>query len=488
MRVGIIGAGMSGLFLAYHLAEAGIDYQIFEKRDGAGGTWHDNTYPGLHVDVITRSYEFPFARKNYWSKRYAPGEEIRHYLTGFARDTGIQAKIRFNTEVRLATWEDGAWTLTLPDGTTESFDVVVAATGFLHVPKQPTFPGTDTFLGHAWHSSGWDHSVDLDGKRIGVVGTGSSGIQVVSELGKRGYDVKHFIRTPQWILVKENPKISPIERLLLRIPLLAGHWDRRMARLRQATDGSETWRLVPGAEREEQNQRFLDKLAEEIPDPVLREKLTPTEPLGCKRIPKSPDYYQVVQKPNVEPVFGGVERVEPNGIVDVDGNLHELDVIVYATGFDTHAYMRPMDVVGPDGLTVDKLWAEGVYSYRGVALPGMPNFFLLNGPFAPVNSIAIPTCLRDEVGYLMRLFAAMGVGGEALAPTAEATEAFCDTVRAALPDTTYSLCDNWYTDQGGTPIIWPFTRQAHVDQYADLDLSHFERFEARGGRAKSTSA
>ena len=481
MRVGIIGAGMSGLFLAHHLSEAGIPYRIFEKREAAGGTWHDNTYPGLHVDVITRSYEFPFARRNYWSKRYAPGEEIRRYLVEFAKDGGIQQQIRFNTEVRVATWTDGAWTLTLADGSTEVFDVVVSATGFLHVPKHPTFPGTESYAGAHFHSSEWDHSLDLSGKRIGVVGTGSSGIQIVSELGRRGFDVKHFIRTPQWILVKENPRISAVERALLRVPWLAGYWDRHMARLRLKTDGSETWRLTPGREREEQNELFLKRLREEIPDPVLRGKLTPKEPLGCKRIPKSPDYYRVVQLPNVECVFGGVQHVEEAGIVDRDGNLHELDVIVYATGFHTHAYMRPMDVIGPSGVTVDSLWSEHVYSYRGVGLPHMPNFFLLNGPFAPVNSIAVPTCLRDEVGFLMRLFEVIRRDGHALAPTEQATKEFCDTIRTALPDTTYSLCDNWYTDQGGTPIIWPFTRQQHVDQYADVDLSDFERYPARGG-------
>lgn len=480
MRVGIIGAGMSGLFLAHHLAEASIPYTILEKRDAPGGTWHDNTYPGLHVDVITRSYEFPFARKNYWSKRYAPGEEIRRYLTEFARDEGIDRHIRFGTEVVLAQWLDGAWTLTFADGSTEEFDVVVAATGFLHVPKRPTFPGLDTFQGRSWHSSEWDHTADLEGKRIGVVGTGSSGIQIVSELGKRGHQVKHFIRTPQWIQIRENPEISLIERLLLRVPALAGYWDRRIMKLRVATEGSETWRLVPGPERDVQTKRFYDELAEAVPDPVLREKLTPKEPPGCKRIPKSPDYYQVVQRPNVEPVFGGVQHVAPNGIVDSEGTLHELDVIVYATGFDTHAYMRPMDVIGPDGHTVDKLWADGVFSYRGIGLPGMPNFFLLNGPFAPVNSVAIPTCLRDEVGFLMRLLDVVRREGVALAPTQAATDEFCGTVRSALPGTTYSLCDNWYTDASGTPIIWPFTRQQHADQYAELDLSDFERFPARG--------
>ena len=479
MRVGIIGAGMSGLFLGHHLGEAGIAYTIFEKRDGVGGTWHDNTYPGLHVDVITRSYEFPFARRHDWSKRYAPGSEIKRYLEGFAQDSGVVSHIRFGTEVRVATWRDGAWEVTLGDGSTEVFDVVVAATGFLHVPKRPTFPGVDTFQGGSWHSSEWDHSVDLAGKRIGVVGMGSSGIQIVSELGKQGRDVTHFIRTPQWIQIRANKRISLFERLLLRVPSLATYWDRRVMKLRIDTEGSETWRLVPGPEREVQTQRFYDEIAAAVPDPELLAKITPKDPPGCKRIPKSPDYYDVIQRPNVQPVFAGVQRVSETGLVDTDGTEHQLDVIVYATGFETHAYMRPMDVIGPDGMTIDKAWSEGVFSYRGVGVPGFPNFFLLNGPFAPVNSVGIPTCLRDEVGFLLRVLELADREGHALAPTGEATKAFTDTIRAALPDTTYSLCDNWYTDKGGTAIIWPFTRAEHAEQYAELRSSDFERFDAR---------
>ncbi|GAB3515992.1 flavin-containing monooxygenase [Phytohabitans suffuscus] len=476
MKVAIIGAGMSGLFLGYHLDRAGIAYTIYEKRPAAGGTWHDNTYPGLHVDVITRSYEFPFARKTWWSRRYAPGTEIRRYLVGFADEAGITPRIRFDTEVTSATYRDGRWDVTDAGGTTETYDVVVAATGFLRVPRLPRLPGMDSFAGTAFHSSAWDHSVPLAGKRIGVVGTGSSGIQIVSEMGNRGHQVRHFVRTPQWIIVKPNPRISMVERLLLRVPALVRYWDWRMSRLRLKTDGTETWRLVPGTDRETMTEQFHRVLREQIPDERLRAKLTPTEPPGCKRIPKSPDYYQVVQRDNVECVFGGIQRVEPEGIVDESGTLHPLDVIVYATGFDTHAYMRPMNVTGPDGVTVDQLWSEGVYSYRGVGLPGMPNFFLLNGPFAPVNSVAVPTCLRDEVGYLLKIFDVIRTTGRALAPTERATKEFCDRIRAALPGTTYSLCDNWYTDQAGTPIIWPFTRQEHADQYAALDIADFDTY------------
>ena len=344
------------------------------------------------------------------------------------------------------------------------------------MPRVPKLPGAESFAGTSFHSSRWDHSIDLTGKRIGVIGTGSSGIQIVSELGKHGYQVTHFIRTPQWILIKQNPAMSPLERLLLRLPGYARRWDAQLAAIRVQTEGPETWRLKPGPDRDDMGRRYLESLEREIADPELRRRLTPDEPLGCKRIPRSPDYYQVVQRPNVQCAFGPVSSVEPRGIVDSEGVLHELDVLVYATGFDTHAYMRPMTVTGLDGVTIDDLWREGVYSYRGVAVPSMPNFFLLTGPFAPVNSLAIPTCLDHEVGFLMRLLAVSRERGVALAPTAGSVRSFRDEIIKALPRTTYSLCDNWFTDQSGAPIVWPFTAAQHEAQFQSLELADFDTF------------
>ncbi|TNC29225.1 flavin-containing monooxygenase [Amycolatopsis alkalitolerans] len=476
LRMGIVGAGMAGLYAAYRLREQGHDVMVFEKDSDVGGTWHVNDYPGLHVDVITRSYEFAEMRSSAWSRRYAPGVEVGAYLKSFTREKDLYPLIRLGTEVTGTTWRGDAWEVVTADGSAHVFDAVLVATGFLRVPKMPRFPGLDGFQGPAFHSSRWDHSVSLDGKRIGVIGTGSSGIQIVSELGKRGHDVVHFIRTPQWIQIKENPPISWLEKVLLCVPATAKYWDRRMQRLRVRTEGPETWRLEPGADRNAANQRFLDMLEREIPDPVLRKRLTPAEPLGCKRIPKSPDYYQVLQRPNVRPVFGPVGGVEPDGIVDADGTKHPVDVLVLATGFDTHAYMRPLRITGANGVTIDELWRDSVFSYRGVGLPQMPNLFLLNGPFAPINSLAIPLCLRDEVGYLLRLLDVIGREGKPMAPTRAATERFVQTIRDRLPNTTYSLCDNWYTDASGTQVIWPFTRAEHGRQYDELNLDDFETF------------
>lgn len=467
---------MSGLFLGHKLNQAGKKFTIFEKGHEVGGTWRENTYPGLHVDVITRSYEFPFARSRHWSRRYAAGSEVRSYLNDVARRCDLERHIHFGVEISSAVFEDGRWTLTSTDGDSRRVDVVYAGTGFLHRPVTPDMPGRDSFAGPAFHSARWDHSVDLKGKRIGVIGTGSSGIQIVSELGQRGHDVTHFMRTPQWIQVKENPSISRLEKFLLGFPALSRYWDQRMRKLKIKTDGTENWKLTPGPERDEMTRRFLKVLEEQVPDPELRAKLTPTYQLGCKRIPKSPAYYKVIQQDNVRPVFGPIERIEPAGIVDGEGSLHELDVLVFATGFDSHAYMRPMQVVGAGGVTLDELWKDSVYSYRGVALPHMPNFFLLSGPFAPVNSLAIPSSLDDESLFLLKALDIIERDSVALAPSTQATERFCDQLGDAAERTTYALCDNWYRDRGGVPVLWPWARERHREQFEQLDLADFDRF------------
>lgn len=472
----IIGAGMSGLFMGHKLRETGRSFTILEKAQEVGGTWRDNTYPGLHVDVITRSYEFPFARSRHWSKRYSPGSEVGSYLREVADRCDLRRSIEFGVEVASAVYDDGRWTITSTDGQVWQADVVFTATGFLHHPAIPHIPGKDTFAGPAFHSARWDHSVDMTGKRVGVIGTGSSGIQIVSALAQQGVDVTQFLRNPHWIQVKENPDITPTEKIFLGVPFLSRFWDARMRRLKLRTDGPEGWKLEPGPERDEMTQRFLRVLEEQIPDPELRAKLTPTDALGCKRIPKSPDYYSSVQLPNVTMSFGQIQGITEKGVIDADGVLHELDVIVFATGFNSHAYMRPMQVQGEGGITIDELWKNFVYSYRGVALPHMPNYFLLAGPFAPVNSLAVPAALEDETSFLLRALDIIERDGVALAPTDEATSAFLSDVSAAAERTTFALCENWYRDRGSVPILWPWGRDRHREQFDQLNLADLERF------------
>lgn len=475
LKVAIIGAGMGGLFMAEQFRVAGIDYTIFEKAPQVGGTWYANTYPGLHVDVLTRSYEFPFARHHGWSRRYAPGPEVQDYLVRVAKSRGFMEHITFSTEIAQANFNGKEWELTAKDGRHFSADAVIAATGFLRVPSIPSLPGKDTFAGPSFHSSAWDHSVDLKGKRIGVIGTGSSGVQIVTELGRQGHHVTQFVRTPQWMMIRKNPKISLIERILLAIPGTAKLMDAHMKRMRVKIEGPDSWRFRPGPDRDRARAQFAAELSQAIADPELREKLTPTELAGCKRIAKTEFYYQVAQQANVKIVAGGVAGIEPAGLVDSRGAFHPIDVLVYATGFDSHAYMRPMQVRGIGGISLEDIWKNAVFSYKGVAIPRIPNFFMLNGPFAPVNLIPPPAGMADQAKLILNILNVVRRDRVAVAPTEEATFRFRDEVRAELPLTTFGECHNWFTDQSGTPIVWPWNRAEHTRRLSEFEMDDFER-------------
>ncbi len=384
-RVAVAGAGVSGLFMAEQLRRAGIDFTVYEKAGEVGGTWRDNTFPGLFVDVLSRQYEFPFQPNYNWSRKYAPAAEIRAYIKKVARDRGLTKFIRFNEEIVAARFTDGCWQIETAQGNkaernTDVADVFICATGFLHKPLFPDIPGRESFAGRSFHSAHWDHSVPYAGKRWGVIGSGASGVQITEALAWAGCDVTQFIRRAQWVHIRDNPYSTWRERLKLRLP---GGYQREQRRLWQMINEGDSWRLRPGPQREAMEREYRSYL-DLIKDPELKEKLTPDYNLGCTRIPKSDkNYYAAVQLPNAHIVKGQIASIVPDGIVMADGSKVELDVLVYATGFDAHAYMRPMRVTGLNGTTIDEAWKEQIYSYGGIALPGFPNLFMLYGPFAP---------------------------------------------------------------------------------------------------------
>jgi cation diffusion facilitator CzcD-associated flavoprotein CzcO len=239
------------------------------------------------------------------------------------------------------------------------------------------------------------------------------------------------------------------------------------------------WRLEPGAARKAMEQEYRRYL-EAVRDPELRRKLTPDYQIGCVRIPKSDrNYYEAVQKPNVTLEFGRIARIVPDGVEMEDGTKHQLDVLVYATGFDTHAYLRPIKVSGLNGVTLDELWANRIFSYAGVALPGFPNMFLLFGPFSPVNNVPVPMGLDQEIGYIMKLVEHARRTSSVIAPTATATDRFLERVEKALPNTTFVACSNWYSDNTGTPILWPFSQDEHKSFLSSVDWNDFEITQIR---------
>ncbi len=470
-RVVVAGAGVAGLFMAETLKRARIEFAVYEKAAEVGGTWRDNRFPGLFVDVLSRQYEFPFQPNYNWSRKYAPADEILAYVQKVARDRGLHRFIRFNEAVTGARFSGGRWHIETANGT-DTADVFVCATGFLHKPLYPDIPGRESFAGPSFHSAHWDHSVPYQGKRWGVVGSGASGVQITEALAWAGCDVTQFIRRAQWVHIRENPHSTWWERVRLRLP---GGYEREQRRLWQLINEFDQWRLKPGPQREAMEREYASYL-DHIKDPELREKLTPDYNLGCTRIPKSDrNYYEAVQLPNAHIVKGHIERIEPGGIRMQGGAFVPLDVIVYATGFDPHAYMRPMNVTGLNGLSIDEAWRERIYSYGGIALPGFPNLFMLYGPFSPVNNVPVPLGLEQEIGCIMRLVAEARSRRAAIAPTAAATERFLAKLGEAFPGTVWvGGCKNWYTSDQPTPVLWPFPQDQHRAFLAGAPIEDFE--------------
>ena len=470
-KVAVVGAGIAGLFMAEKLKRAGIDFTVFEKADEVGGTWRDNTYPGLYVDVLSRQYEFPFQPNYDWSRKYAPGTEIQAYIKKVASDRGLRKFVRFNEEIVAARFTGDQWHLTTAKGEVVVADIFIAATGFLHKPLYPDIAGRDSFAGPAFHSARWDESIPYAGKRWGIIGGGASGIQITEALAWERCDVIQFIRRAQWVHIRENPHATWFERLSLRLPFM---YRRRQRQLWQLIIAGDRWRLQPGAQREAMEHEYRGYLAA-IRDPELRRKLTPDYHLGCTRIPKSDrNYYEAVQQPNVHLEFGRIARIVPSGIEMADGTLHKLDVLVYATGFDAHAYMRPMNVTGLNGVSIDDVWKERVYSYGGIALPDFPNMFMLYGPFSPVNNVPVPLGLDHEIGLIMWLIEIARERQVTVAPTTAATQKFLARIDGALPGTVWLGCSNWYSDQKGIPILWPMPQDAHQAFFETVTLDDLQ--------------
>jgi cation diffusion facilitator CzcD-associated flavoprotein CzcO len=481
---------MGGLCAAQKLVEYGFNPTVLEKHREVGGTWRDNVYPGLYVDLPTAEYQVAFAPKHDWTHAYAPGPEIQRYLIDTCDRHDLRRHIRFGAEVVEARWTRGRWELRTDGGETIEADAVIAATGFLHRPRLPHIRGMDSFAGSSFHSSEWPPTLDVRDQRVAVIGSGSSGIQIVSALANMDCRVDQYVRTPQWIETVQNPRAAWLARAAGRMNRKVGRslTTRLLRRINQDSRLADPrWKLEPGPLREGAAKALREDV-EAIRDPTLREALTPDFPPGCKRIPKSPWYYEAVQKSNVRVIRGGVEEITAQGIVQPDGSVEPYDVIVYATGFDAHAYMRPMAVTGPDGTTLDELWGENPFSYRGVAVPGLPNFFILNGPFSPVNNVTVPKTLDDETGWVCEVLTASVAEGCALAPSRDATEEFIDWVGEALPRTVWwEGCDNWYRGTGKLPLLWPWYDQEHHQMFADTALHRLERFETRCDHAAAAS-
>lgn len=461
-RVAIIGAGMSGIGMAAKLRMAGIEsFRIYEKWDGIGGTWHANTYPGLSCDVPSRHYQYRFAPNPDWSQVFSPGSEINAYINRVARDFDLLDRISLSTEVQDARWEDGRWLLRTKAGEESEYDFVVTAAGGLVHTRKPSIPGLSDFGGACFHSAEWDHSVPLEGRRIAVIGTGSTGMQITRALAPVAAKYELYQRTPQWILPLANARYTPIGKALMRRFPKLNLWSYRAWQM--SVEGTFGMAVVrPGWQRRLLSWACRAHLRT-VKDPDLRRRFTPPDEPMCKRLVMGTGFYKLFERPNVDLVDTPIDHVEERGVVTSDGVLHELDVIVLATGFDAHKFVRPMELVGEGGVRLSELWEREPYAYRSVALPGFPNVFMLIGPHSPFGNQSLFTISETQADFAMacierwrdRRF-------DAMSPTRAATDRFNDEMRAVIPNTIWaSGCKSWYIGADGLPSVWPYAASHH---------------------------
>lgn len=456
----VIGTGFAGLGMAVKLREAGMhDFVVLDKDDGVGGTWRVNHYPGAQCDIPSHLYSFSFAPNPGWSRTFPLQPELLRYLERVADDHALRPHLRLRAEVIAARWDEATatWEVEARDGRRWQAPIVVTGTGGLSRPQWPRIPGMDTFAGPSWHSAGWNHDAPLAGKRVAVIGTGASAIQVVPAIQPEVARLDVYQRTPAWIVPHTDRAIGPAERALFRaVP--AAQQAARAAIYWQHEARAVAFTMYPGLLKRAERlvARFL---AASVPDPALRAKLTPTYTLGCKRILISSAFYPAIQRPNVELVTDGIAAIEPRGVRTSDGVLREADAIVYCTGFAAAEHIAPFAITGRDGVTLDRAWQDGAEAYLGTTVAGFPNLFVLVGPNTGLGHSSMVFMIESQVAYVMDALRQMRAHGwRAVDVLPRAQAAFNARLHARLDRTVWNTggCASWYrTASGKNVTLWP---------------------------------
>ena len=477
--VAIIGAGIAGIGLGIRLRRRGDrSFVIFERASRPGGTWRDNTYPGVACDVPSHLYSYSFMPNPGWSRFFAPGAEIQGYLLASAAEEGLDEHIRLDTDVTGARWDAGRdlWELESSAGTVTA-RVLVLAAGRLSSPRYPSVPGIDSFPGPAFHSARWDHDVDLSGKRVAIVGSGASSIQIVPEVARIASRVSVLQRSAPYVIPRANPEYTAAERSLLeRDPA-------ELARLRAAlfwrAEEAYAQRAAEPEALDAARTRALDHLHAQVADTSLRERLTPHYEIGCKRVLISSDYYPAMIQPNVSLEASALAAIEGNTLVMENGARHEADVVIFATGF--HAAEQPyaQTIVGRGGVTLSEHWAHGMTAFASTAVSGFPNMFVINGPNAAVGHNSAIYMIEAQIDYILGALQYQRAEGDpVLTVTAEAEREYVDLVDGLSASTVWMTgrCDSWYLDprSGRLTLIWPDFAFAFRERNGRFDEHAYE--------------
>jgi cation diffusion facilitator CzcD-associated flavoprotein CzcO len=474
LRIAIIGAGPGGLCMGLRLKQAGFDdFVLLDKAEGVGGTWFHNRYPGCAVDLPSFLYSFSFEKKYDWPRPYAPQSELLAYMEFVAEKYELLPHCRFGDGVSQLRWrdEDATWHLTMNSGAQREADIVVSAVGMFNDLVYPDIEGRETFEGPAFHTARWDWSVDLEDRRVAVIGSAASAIQLVPEIVKQARQVYLFQRTANWVLPKEDSPYSPdqLEAFRARPALLDAERDETYQRIDEGMTFADATQLA------EMERIGLDAL-DQVKDTVTREKLRPQHPYGCKRPLLSNVFYPAFNRPNLELVAEGIERIGPASIRTTDGRDREVDVLVYATGFSATKYLSALDVTGRNGRRIDEAWHDGANAYLGITTAGFPNLFMLYGP--NTNNGSILEMIEHQTNHVLRHVERLAKEGLAWVDVKpEAQLAYNEKVQAAIagiPVWNHEVNGYYRSASGRVVTQWPFSMTDFKEMTETLDRDAFE--------------
>jgi cation diffusion facilitator CzcD-associated flavoprotein CzcO len=478
--VAIIGSGFAGLGMAIQLRRRGRDdFLILEKSHDIGGTWRDNTYPGCGCDVPTAIYSYSFEQNPYWSKMWSSQPEIQAYLQRITDKYDLRRKTVFGTEIVAAHWDQAAsrWHLRSADGRTVTAQFVVLGVGPLHVPRIPKLDGIESFTGPAFHSAQWDHSVDLTGKNVAVIGTGASAIQFVPMIAEHVRQLQLYQRTPAWGLGRKNPTIpKSLQKLFAKVPLTRNvfravtYWIAESLALGLHGYGNLHKPLEWAARA---------NIRKSIKDPALAATLTPNYQIGCKRLLFSSTYYPALARPNAQVITDGIAEVRPGSIVTADGTERAVDVIIYATGFHVFDRFDSVDVRAADGESPVRLPnTDDARAHLGITVAGVPNVFLLMGPNTGITHNSIVFMIEQQIKFALRAMDGMQQRAAAsIQVRQDAQDRFTEDIQRRLTRRVWSTagCTSWFVDdEGVNRVLWPGFTWQYWRAARNFDETEFE--------------
>jgi len=485
VEVLIVGAGFGGIAAAIELRRHGFErITILERAPELGGTWFYNSYPGAACDVPSHLYSFSFAQRRDWSRLCSPQAEIHSYLQTVAREHRVDRLVETGVEVTACTWNADScrWTLTSADGGSYEGDVLILATGQLHKPSMPPIEGVEKFAGHSFHSAAWDHDYPLAGKRVAVVGTGASAVQFVPEIAPLVSRLSVFQRTGNWFLPRKNRAYPAAWKAA--IELIPGLQDFRRRFMFEYGESLTLAIRHPHTIGRLGAARSAAFMRMQLKDPEIRRKAWPDYTFGCKRILFSSHFLPALQRANTELLTDEITRVTPAGLVTGAGTTHEVDCIIWATGFQTNDFMFPMEISGAEGLPLRESWAGGAHAHLGMSVPGFPNMFVLYGPNTNTSGGSIIFYLETQAAYVRQALAQLrDRGAGAIEVRAEVEAASDRALQARFAGTAWTECDSWYRDDAGRIVAnWPGYMREYLQQAQELQPSQY-RFHPLPDRA-----